>query len=864
MIRKLTIRKKLLFSVLIASLIPFILGILFIKNQTESWLYRNNLEQSRILTEQAANYIDRTILEDMKSLTQLVALDQRIISADPDLTTYMDFDATSFQYNPSRSEQSIAQYFKSVVDTHPMISFVSYGTEYGGYVEYPQFKPNAPYDPRIRDWYKHALEFGTVVISEPYETKATKELVISIDDVVKNNVHVLGVVSMTISLENLMRDISEMKFGETGHIYIISPNGVIINSPNNPEWHMQPYDVLGIGTLEALQNNKRQSFEGSILGETLVFTPYQSHISGWTYLAAIDKDEVLAYSSSLSGMLATIFVITSLLIILFVTLISNYITHPIISLTAIIKKMSHFDFDDYEKKDIQHYAKSSDEIGEISNALGSMQTNYLELKSCLDVLDEEINKIDVENASINYVVLSNDNPLVSIGKSVNGLLDKVVSYVGEINHQKERIRYLAEHDPLTDLPNRRNFMSHASSVIERHTRFAVLLLDMDNFKSINDSLGHVFGDKVLKIAGSRLRALSSDRLFVSRFGGDEFLLLFQCDDSEEALHHFIESLYKTFENPIEIDGNDVKIEFSMGVSRYPDDSTQINEIVMFADLALYTVKNSGKSNYAFFDQQMAKHLKDKMEIKNMLTIALNQHGFKMVYQPKVSLETGCIVGYEALIRLKNHALSPMVFIKVAEENGLIIPIGRTVTELVIAQMAAWKQSGMVLKPLSINFSALQLHDIGYEDFLMDCLNQHDIAPELIQIEITEHVFLDNKELAISFMNSLKSKGITIAVDDFGAEYSSLSYLSSLPIHTLKFDREMNLHLMEHENDTVMEKLIAFVHSLNLIIVAEGIESMAHVSRLNAFGCDMVQGYCFSKPLEADEIPKIDLKQFQTG
>jgi len=259
MIRKLTIRKKLLFSVLIASLIPFILGILFIKNQTESWLYRNNLEQSRILTEQAANYIDRTILEDMKSLTQLVALDQRIISADPDLTTYMDFDATSFQYNPSRSEQSIAQYFKSVVDTHPMISFVSYGTEYGGYVEYPQFKPNAPYDPRIRDWYKHALEFGTVVISEPYETKATKELVISIDDVVKNNAHVLGVVSMTISLENLMRDISEMKFGETGHIYIISPNGVIINSPNNPEWHMQPYDVLGIGTLEALQNNKRQS-----------------------------------------------------------------------------------------------------------------------------------------------------------------------------------------------------------------------------------------------------------------------------------------------------------------------------------------------------------------------------------------------------------------------------------------------------------------------------------------------------------------------------------------------------------------------------------------------------------------------------
>lgn len=864
MIRKMTIRKKLLISVLIASLIPFIIGILFIKNQTEYWLYRNNLEQSKILTEQAANYIDRTILEDMKSLAQLVALDQRIITADHDLTSYTDFDPSTFQYDPSESEQTISQYFKSIVDTHPMISFVSYGTEYGSYVEYPQFKPNAPYDPRVREWYKHAIEFDTVVVSEPYETKATKELVISIDDVVRNQGEVIGVISMTISLENLMRDISQMKFGESGHIYIISPNGVIINSPNNPEWHMQPFEVLGIGSLDQLQKNISQSFEGNVMGKTLVFSPYRSHISGWTYLAAIDKEEVLAYSSSLSGMLATIFVITSLLIILFVTLISNYITRPIISLTGIIKKMSHFDFDEYEKKDIQHFSKSSDEIGEISNALGSMQTNYLELKSCLDVLDEEINKIDVENASLNYVVLSNDNPLVSIGKSVNGLLDKVVSYVNEINHQKERIRYLAEHDPLTDLPNRRNFMAHAASIIEKHKKCAVILLDMDNFKSINDSLGHIFGDKVLQIAGSRLSSLSSDRLFVSRFGGDEFLLLFQCNDSEDVLHRFIESLYETFEHPIEIDGHEVKIEFSMGVSRYPDDSVHIDEIVMFADLALYTVKNSGKSNYAFFDYQMAKHLKEKMEIKNLLTVALNQNGFKMVFQPKVSLETGLVVGYEALIRLKHHALSPMTFIEVAEENGLIIPIGRTVTELVITQLAIWKQSGLTLKPVSINFSALQLHDIGYEDFLMDCLAKHGIEPQLIQIEITEHVFLDNKDLAISFMNSLQAKGITIAVDDFGAEYSSLSYLSSLPIHTLKFDREMNMHLLAHENDTVMEKLIAFVHSLNLIIVAEGIESMAHVARLKAYGCDMVQGYCFSKPVDAEEIPKIDLKRFQAG
>ena len=255
---------------------------------------------------------------------------------------------------------------------------------------------------------------------------------------------------------------------------------------------------------------------------------------------------------------------------------------------------------------------------------------------------------------------------------------------------------------------------------------------------------------------------------------------------------------------------------------------------------------------------MENHLKEKTEIKEILQMALANNGFKMVYQPKVSLSTGKIVGYEALIRLKDYALSPLTFIQIAEEYGLIIPLGRFVTKAVIEQMAKWQSRGMKLKPVSINFCSLQLNDATYAEFLFSCLATNHIEPELIQIEITEHIFIDNKDYAIRFMNQLREYGVGIALDDFGAEYSSLSFLSSLPVDTIKFDREMNLRLLALNNQSAMENLIAFIKSLNLEIVAEGIEIVEHVTQLQRSGCDMIQGFYFSKPVEADAVPALDL------
>lgn len=885
MSNRLTIRRKLLIGVLLATLIPFIIGIMHIKTSAETWLYENNLEQSKGLIAQTAARVDKSIAMDMQALSRMIAMDERVMSVDGGINRYVDYGTPDFKKTDTVVERQILSLFKSVVDTHETVAFVSLGTEYGGYIEYPEFKPNGPYDPRKRDWYVNALKANDMGLSEPYVTKVSKELVVSADSPVRKNGRDIGVVSMTVRLDSIMKEVARIKFGKTGHINIISPKGIIINSPHYPELQMKPYDDVGIGSYDSLKAMDGKSFEGVFDGVSYVYTVYVSPVSGWTYMASIEKSEVMAYSQSLSGLLAAILLVISAIIILSVSFIASYITRPIRSITSVIKHMSTFDFEGYEKNELHHYSASGDEIGEISRALESMQDNYMELSSGLSAMDEEIKGIDIENPDVAEVTLSPDNPLNGIARSVNVLLGKVVDYTSkinefnkeitvkneqltaseeeliaqldEINHQKEKINYLAQHDPLTDLPNRRNFMQHLRQTVQNGSHGAVILLDMDNFKSINDTLGHIFGDKVLQLAANRLVSLAGECILVSRFGGDEFLILLECGADVTDIQAFAEKIFKSFELPMLIDDNEVKVEFSMGISRFPEDSSDIEQIMMNADLALYSVKNSAKNNYAFFDDAMANKLKEKVEIKNILHKAIENDGFKMVYQPKVSLDDGAVVGYEALVRLKDHTLSPAVFIRAAEESGLIITLGRMVTRMVIQEMASLRDAGLKLKPMSINYSALQLADTEYAAFLMETLHTHGIAPSLIEIEVTEHVLMDDKELAVEFMRALREHGISIAVDDFGAEYSSLNYISSLPIDTLKLDREMNLMFLEREKPGVMEKLLGFLHSLDLVIVAEGIENMEHVGRLKASGCDIVQGYCFSRPVESHEIASVD-------
>lgn len=855
MIKRLSIRQKLIIGTLLASLLPLAFGVAFIISDIETWLYKNNIENALSLLQQTAHHVDNSILIDTQNLTNMIASDDRLIQVDESINQYTDFNASSFEYKQSDSEQAIMRFFKSIADTHDIITFISYGTEFGGYIEYPLFKPNGPYDPRIRPWYINAFSDTESIISDPYQTLATNDLVISVDSVVRNDQTPIGVVSLTISLNNIMEDINKISYGKSGTINVISPNGIVINSPNNPEWHLQSIYELNLDPLQKAKDNHLNFYEGALDGIDKVFSIYISPLSGWQYISVIDKTEVLARSKSLSGALWTMLGLISIVIIFLMLLISSYITTPIQNLTQIIKKMASFDFSSYEKKDFLDYTRQSDEIGQISKALEGMENNFMELISNLETMNSEIKSIQIDNSQIKRIALSSTNPFKNIADSINGLLEKVSSYLYKIWEQKEHINFLADHDPLTNLPNRRSFHSRLEEVVSSGATGAVILLDMDNFKSINDSMGHIFGDKVLKLIANRLNQLKAKNVFVSRFGGDEFLVLYECQDNDMDIHQYVKTVYSIFDDIIFIDGHEIKVEFSMGISQFPADTTDLDRIIMYADLALYEMKNAGKNGYAFFNEQMATHLNYKLEVKSILLNAIEHDGFKMLYQPQVDLKSGEVVGYEALLRLKEHKLSPADFIPVAEENGLIITIGRVVTKLVIEQLGIWKTSGYTLKPVSINFSGLQLSDITYSQYLTQLLDNNHVPASTLCVEITEHIFLDNKEAAIHFLETLKALGIKTAVDDFGAEYSSLSYLANLPIDILKFDRELNVRLMDHRHKNVMEKLIAFVHSLDLKIIAEGIETQSHIDILTECGCNIVQGYYFDPPLEVDVLEK---------
>lgn len=858
MFRNLSIRKKLIIGVLFASMLPLAIAMLYIVDNTEKWLYQDHTKNALLLLQQTAGHVDHSLLENAQNLANMIAADERLVNVDESISQYINYDPKTFSYSDSESERQITQYFKTIHDTHDLITFVSFGTEFGGYIEYPLFKPSGSYDPRRRPWYVNAVANENTLISEPYETQMTKELVISVDSVVRKESETVGVVSLTISLDNIMHDISRISYGKTGSIFILSPSGNFINSPNHPDWLMENADEKGLIPFSSIREKNYTSYEGQLNSIDKVFYVYISPLSGWQYVAVMDKSELLEHSRSLTGILWTILLIVSLIILSLILILSSYISNPILLLSQIIKRMAVFEFTGYEKKNFQNFTEKNDEIGEIARALQGMERNFIELIENLDIMDDEIKGIRIDDAEVKRLNLSSDNPFNHIALSINGLLEKVTTYVEKIKDQNDQIDYLADHDPLTNLPNRRSFHRKLENTLSLGESGTVILLDMDNFKSINDSLGHVFGDKVLKIIADKLISTVSADVFVSRFGGDEFLILHK---SNESVQQYIQILYSMFDEIMFIDENEIKVEFSMGVSRFPEDADDIEHIIMYADLALYDVKNTGKNGYAFFNDTMASHLQFKLDIKSLLHTAMDYNGFKMVYQPQIRLSNGEIVGFEALLRFKDYSISPSDFIRIAEENGLIIPIGRLVTSMVIQQVKAWRQKGIHVKPIAINFSGLQINDMTYSEFLIKTLTEYEVSTDAIYIEITEHIFLENKDAAVRFLNGLRQSGIKIAVDDFGAEYSSLSYLASLPIDILKFDRELIVRLLDDKKSDVMAKLIAFVHSLNLSIIAEGIETRDHALILKASGCDVVQGYYFSKPIEAHEVERIHEKKF---
>lgn len=468
----------------------------------------------------------------------------------------------------------------------------------------------------------------------------------------------------------------------------------------------------------------------------------------------------------------------------------------------------------------------------------------------------KIRKAEKELLLSNEELAGTYEELTAQEEELRAQYNTIQEHLENIQELNKKTDILARYDYLTNLPNRNEFTSVIRNEIDKQRSFALILLDIDNFKKINDSLGHVYGDEILKEVADRFRGIMDEKIFISRFGGDEFLILITREDREEQIEIYIKKIMKLFEKSFAQGIRENYLSCSMGITLYPKDDSDINQLLINADTAMYKVKQSGRNNYLFYDDEMKKDLKKRMEIESILRDALKNDGFKLVYQPKVEVKTGKISGFEALLRLKNHNISPSYFIEIAEESDLILDISRWVTREVIEELSRWMEKGFDLKPISINFSARQIRDLSYIEFLQEVLDKNQIDADLIEIEITENILLENTDNTMDYLNELRKIGTKIVLDDFGTGYSSINYLTYLSVERVKLDKSLCDRFLEFDNTKVIGSIISLVHGLGMEITAEGIEEVKQYYRLRETGCDFIQGYLFSKPLEVNEIDEI--------
>ena len=426
---------------------------------------------------------------------------------------------------------------------------------------------------------------------------------------------------------------------------------------------------------------------------------------------------------------------------------------------------------------------------------------------------------------------------------------------------EERIQYLASHDSLTGLPNRVMFgelLNHVLALSQRHERrFAVLFVDLDRFKFINDSLGHEAGDELLREVSRRLKSTLRSGDIVARLGGDEFVLVLQDLPGSEQAGGVARKLLSAVIRPIEINGQECRVTASIGISMYPDDAQDEASLMTHADIAMYHAKEEGKNNFQFYDGRLETMSLERLTLETRLRRAIERQELSLHYQPKLDLATNRIAGVEALLRWTSAelgAVSPAKFIPVAEETGLILAIGKWVLRSACAQCVQWQRAGLPPVRVAVNLSPRQLDDPELVAAVRDVLAGTGLAPDLLELEVTESSVMHHVERALEVLGALKAMGVRLAIDDFGTGYSSLAQLKRFPIDTLKVDRSFIRELpRDAEDRAIAEAIIAMGKTLSLTVVAEGVETLEQQEFLRARACDQMQGFYFSKPMAAADV-----------
>jgi len=441
-----------------------------------------------------------------------------------------------------------------------------------------------------------------------------------------------------------------------------------------------------------------------------------------------------------------------------------------------------------------------------------------------------------------------------------------------LSEQKEQLAYQTSHDALTKLPNKILFLDrlkHSIELAKRNKQFvAVLFIDLDNFKEVNDSLGHDVGDELLIEVSNRMNIGLRKSDTLSRLGGDEFTIIVNNVSKVEDLSRIIQTIIKIFKEPIIIGNNTLYINMSIGISIYPNDAKDVNDLLKHADSAMYKAKANGKNTYCFYDEDMTKKALDRILLETALREALSKKDEIIVYyQSQVEANKDKLVGMEALVRWKhpeNGFVYPNTFIPLAESTGMIIELDRLVMTKAIKQFATWEKDGLNPGKLSMNLAMKQLESSDFLDFIKNLLDEEKYSYSNIEFEVTESQIMQDPKKSIEILNKLSNLGISISIDDFGTGYSSLSYLKKLPINKLKIDKSFVDNLpFDLEDVAIAKTIINLCESLNLKVIAEGVETEEQKNFMIENGCNLIQGYYYSKPISSDEMTKL-LKSSKLG